>query len=241
MNEPLVVAQAVVKRFGFKTVLRGIDLSLDKGECLVLLGRNGAGKSTLIKILCGVMQPDAGRIFVQGTRMRRDRPALRGRVGALPHQALLYTGLSAQENLVFFGRMYGLSDLEARIEQVLTRVGMSRFAHELVGTFSRGMQQRLAIARALLHDPAVLLLDEPFTGLDHEGARALKDLMAEFQQRGGAILMATHDVEGGMALGSRAALLNHGRLHAKPEFFAGSKRAARRHVPSPKRQAGLEP
>lgn len=241
MNETAIEARGLIKRFGFKTVLRGVDLSLGKGECLILLGRNGAGKSTLIKILCGVMQPDAGRIFLRGKRMRRDRTAVRGRVGAVTHRALLYATLTVQENLQFFGRMHGLSNPAGRIEKVLSQMGMTPFAHEKVGAFSRGMQQRLAIARALLHEPAVLLLDEPFSGLDHQGTRALKDVMADFQAQGGAILMTTHDVEGGMALGSRAAVLDQGRLHARPELFGMRKLpAACLALPQKKRQ-GMVP
>ncbi|MGH2525079.1 MAG: heme ABC exporter ATP-binding protein CcmA, partial [Anaerolineales bacterium] len=166
----MIITRALVKKFGFQTVLRGLDLEIAEGEFVAVLGPNGAGKTTLLRILAGLSRPTFGEVSVGGYRLPQQAGAVRRRLGVVSHQPLLYADLSAEENLRFYARLYGLRDSSARIARVLTLVGLSVRRRDLVRTFSRGMQQRLAIARAILHDPEVMLFDEPHTGLDPEAS-----------------------------------------------------------------------
>ena len=204
-------ARGVVKRYGRTAALRGVTLDVPWGEALVLFGANGSGKTTLIKVLAALARPSAGEVRIAGRDPFREGPALRRMVGVVTHQPLLYQDLTGHENLLFFGRMFGLEDQEAAIQQVSQLLGLEGQLHRRVRTLSHGTQKRLSLARALLHDPPILLLDEPETGLDQEAQGVLHTLLTD--QRGGrTVVMTTHNLERGLAGASLVALLDKGRI-----------------------------
>ncbi|HEU4557930.1 MAG TPA: heme ABC exporter ATP-binding protein CcmA, partial [Longimicrobium sp.] len=172
---PAVVARGVEKWYGPLAAVRGIDFTLHSGEFLTVFGPNGAGKTTLLRILCGAVKPTRGEVTVGGDDVAAD--AARRRIGLLSHQTFLYPGLSAAENLDFYARLYGLPRRRERVEEALLSVGLQDRRGDRVRTFSRGMQQRLALARTLLHGPSVVLLDEPYTGLDPHAAAMLREVL----------------------------------------------------------------
>lgn len=208
----MIEAHNVIKVFGVRPVLRGVDLTVGQGEFVALFGPNGAGKTTLLRLLASLSRPSGGRIRIAGWELPAQAGQARGAIGVVSHQPLLYGDLSAEENLHFFARLYGIDprQREGRIAEVLRAVGLYRRSADLVRTFSRGMQQRLAIARAVLHDPPVLLLDEPYTGLDQDAAATLDNVLREVALRGRTVLMTTHDLERGLALAGRVAILSRG-------------------------------
>jgi heme exporter protein A len=207
-----VRVRGLVKSFGDHVVLRGVDLDVEKGECLALVGPNGAGKTTLLRILATLSRSTAGEVSIAGTDLEEGAIPIRRQIGFLSHEPLLYGDLSAEENLCFYGRMYDVAGLEERISTMLQQVGLERFRSDLVRTFSRGMKQRLAIARALLHDPPVLLLDEPYTGLDRRAAVMLDVVLQNAGQSSRTILLTTHNLERGLSMCRRAALLVKGEI-----------------------------
>ena len=208
----MIQIRQLVKNFGPQPVLRGIDLHVPKGEFLTLFGPNGAGKTTLLRILATLGRPTAGEVKVGGWHLPNAAQKVRPHLGLISHQPLLYAELTAEENLSFFARMYGLAPAAGRIDQVLRSVDLSKRRHDPVGEFSRGMQQRLAIARSMLHDPPILLLDEPDTGLDQHAAAMLTDLLHEVGATRRTVLMTTHNLERGLELGDRVAILAGGRI-----------------------------
>jgi heme exporter protein A len=208
--ECLISVHRLVKRFGMKTVLRGLDFEAQKGEFIALLGPNGAGKTTFLRILTSLARPTLGEVKVAGYRLPAQASSLRRSLGVVSHQPLLYGDLTAQENLHFFGRLYGVQDLDQRIEQVLELVGLNLRRRDLVRTFSRGMQQRLAIGRAILPDPQVLLFDEPHTGLDQDACLMLDHLLQTVAGQGRTVVMTSHDLARIEGLASRFDVLTHG-------------------------------
>lgn len=224
----MIETRALVKHFGLHPVLRGVDLTVAAGEGVALMGPNGAGKTTLLRILSSLARPTLGAVRVAGHALPAEAEAVRRRLGVIAHMPLLYVDLTAEENLRFYARLYDLPGPEPRIKQLLERVGLGARRRDLVRTFSRGMQQRLAIARGLLHQPEVLLLDEPYTGLDPAGAALLDDVVREHLAAGGTYLMTTHDLEHGFALAHRAVILLRGKIaftarrdELTPAEFAG--------------------
>ncbi len=199
------------KRYGHIHALRGIDLSVERGGSLVLLGPNGAGKSTLLGILAGRIRPTEGAVTLEGGKIRSGTSA-RGKTGYLGHASLLYPGLTALENLRFTGQLYGIKSPSARAEELLEFVGLSDRGDDQVGGFSRGMQQRLSIARALVHDPELILLDEPFSGLDYHSSRSFADARADLRDGRRTLVVATHDMEAVGALGETVAVMDRGRI-----------------------------
>ncbi|MFH2011728.1 MAG: heme ABC exporter ATP-binding protein CcmA [Pseudomonadota bacterium] len=214
----IVEAKGLVKKFGFKTVLRNIDLSLKKGDFLALFGPNGAGKTTLIQILCSLMRPTSGNVRVAGFDAGYDREALHKVIGVISHNTFLYNNLSAYENLKFYGKMYNVMNLEERIKEVSGLVGLKEYINDHVQTFSRGMQQRLSVARAIIHDPLILFLDEPFTGMDQHGVEDFKQILKKFRDQGRTIVMTSHDLDRGLELCTQAAILKSGNLVYKEEI-----------------------
>lgn len=204
--------EGLTKSFGSAAVLRGVNLRVRPGEVLALCGPNGSGKTTLIRILATLSKPTGGRACLAGADLVEEAAQVRRLIGVAGHQTFLYGELTAQENLAFYGRMYGVPELTARIGQLLHRVGLEAQAHQRVDTFSRGMQQRLTLARALLHGPRILLLDEPDTGLDQQGAKMLAEILAAAAAEGCAALLTTHHLERGLALGDRVVILARGRI-----------------------------
>ncbi len=211
-SEPYIAVRGLSKKFGPKTALRNIDLMLKKGDSLALFGPNGAGKSTLIQVLCSLLSPTSGSLRIAGYDPRRDREALHRIIGLIGHQTFLYPHLTARENLAFYGTLYGVSRLKDRVEEVLEMVGLSFCRNDAVQGFSRGMQQRLSIGRAILHDPLILILDEPFTGLDLQGSERLIELVSRLRNQEKTIVMASHQIRLGLALCDRAAILKAGRI-----------------------------
>jgi heme exporter protein A len=208
----MIETRALTKSFGLQPVLRGVDLAVAAGEFVALMGPNGAGKTTLLRILSSLARPSFGAVRVAGLSLPAEADRARRRLGVIAHLPLLYGDLTAEENLRFYARLYGLIDPGRRIAALLERVGLAARRRDLVRTFSRGMQQRLAIARGLLHDPDVLLLDEPYTGLDPAGAALLDDVVRERAAQGTTILMTTHDLAHGFALAGRSVILARGRV-----------------------------
>jgi ABC-type multidrug transport system ATPase subunit len=210
--EFLVAASGLTRRFGATTALDGVDLTVRRAEPLALFGVNGAGKSTLLKLLSGGLKPTQGVLAIDGHDPRRAPDRARSLIGLLSHHTLLYDDLSAFENLVFFARLHGVPHPHDRASALLSDVGLADRAHEPVSGFSRGMQQRVALARALLHEPALLLLDEPSSGLDARASARLREALQEAATRGATWIMATHDVEEGLALCPRWIALRRGRI-----------------------------
>jgi heme exporter protein A len=208
----VIEIRGLVKSFGHKAVLRGIDLTVADGQFLTLMGPNGAGKTTLIRILATLGKATRGTVRMDGFDLADGSVDVRRQIGLVSHQTLLYGDLTPDENLHFYGRMYDVPDLEGRIVAVLRQVGLEGWRHDPVRTFSRGMQQRLAIARAILHQPSVLLLDEPDTGLDQHAAEMLHELLAVVGTKGRTVLMTTHNLERGLLMGDRVAILAGGRI-----------------------------
>jgi len=211
---PLIQVTGLVKRFGLKTVLRGVDFTASRGEFVALLGPNGAGKTTFLRILASLSRPNAGEVWVAGHRLPHQAAAVRRGLGVVSHQPLLYGDLTAEENLRFFGRLYDVPALEERIAEMLRLVGLYRRRRDLVRTYSRGMQQRLAIARAILHDPEVLLLDEPYTGLDQDASAMLDEVLQQVASQGRTVVMTSHDLSRIALLASRFDVLARGRIAA---------------------------
>lgn len=210
----MIEATKVTKVFGLRPVLKGIDLMVAEGEFLTLFGPNGAGKTTFLRIVSTISRPTAGQVRVAGYWVPQQATAARSVLGVVSHAPLLYGDLSAEENLQFYARMYGIDGPKRndRIAHVLKAVGLSARTNDLVRTFSRGMQQRLAIARAILHDPPVLLLDEPYTGLDQDAAAILGEVLQDVATRGRTVLMTTHNIARGLALADRVAILSRGKI-----------------------------
>lgn len=207
-----VVVERVRKAYGLRPVLRDVSFEAPSGQCIAVLGPNGAGKTTLLRILATLTRPAQGSVTIAGYDSLRDPQVVRRIVGFVGHSPLLYDELTARENLLFFARMYGLSDGESRAEALLHRVGMGNRANDRVATFSRGQAQRVALARGILHDPQVLLLDEPDTGLDEEAIALLDDVITERRAAGATTLLTTHALERGLAWSDAVIALIGGRV-----------------------------
>jgi heme exporter protein A len=200
---PLVEARELEKWYGPLPAVLGVGFELRSGEFLTLFGPNGAGKTTLLKMLCGVVRPTRGEIRTGGERVDGGSGAWRSRIGVLSHQTFLYAGLTAAENLELYGKLYGLGDLRDRVEAGLRSVGLERRASDLAGSFSRGMQQRLALARTLLHEPELVLLDEPYTGLDPHAAAVLRGVLERLKDGRRTVVLVTHNLVQGLEMADR--------------------------------------
>jgi len=210
----MIKVHGLVKRFGPKIVLRGLEFEVGEGEFVALLGPNGAGKTTFLRILSSLSRPSLGQVQIAGYSLPHQSALVRRRLGVVSHLPLLYGDLTAEENLLFYGRMYGLDRLDQRITQALEMVGLSLRRRDLVRTFSRGMQQRLAIGRAVLHDPEVLLLDEPHTGLDQDACVMLDEVLRQVAARGRTVVMTSHDLARAQDLAGRFDVLSRGVIQA---------------------------
>ena len=206
----LVSGRGLVRRFGERAALAGVDIDLAAGERLVVLGPNGAGKSTLLRMVATLLRPDAGTLEVCGHRVPDRAARARGRIGLLGHEPMVYRDLTALQNLEFFASLHGVAGDGDRPMTALDEVGLLARAHDPVRTFSRGMAQRLGLARVLLADPDLLLLDEPHAGLDAQGARLLDATLAR-GRAGRGVILVTHEVERGLALADRVMVLRAGR------------------------------
>ncbi len=207
-----IKAEGLTKSFGPLEALRGVDLEIKKGEFYTLFGPNGAGKTTFIKILSTLAKPASGKLTINGHDAVKSPEKARAVIGVISHDPFLYENLSAFENIRFFGALYGVSGTDDRARELIDRVGLGRRAHDLVRNFSRGMKQRLAVARAIVHDPAILLLDEPYTGLDQHGAGVFGEMLSMLKTGSRTILMTTHNIEEGLDRSDRVGILAGGRI-----------------------------
>jgi heme exporter protein A len=212
-----IETSGLVKSFGDYKVLRGIDLQVAAGNTLAVFGPNGAGKTTLIKILASIMRPSSGKILIEGLELKDNAELVRARLGLVAHQSYLYGNLSAWENLDFYARMYGVEDRNKRIAEMLDMVSMTARKHDRLSTFSRGMQQRMALARALLHRPSVLLLDEPETGLDQQALGAMWDIIRSEGDDSPTVIFTSHSFERALSVCDDVIILERGRIVYKAQ------------------------
>jgi heme exporter protein A len=203
---------SISKAYGPKPVLRKVDFDVPRGQAVCLFGVNGAGKSTLLRIVAGLLRPDTGAVTIEEFDIRASPQAAKRRLGMISHASMAYPELTVHENLAFAARLYGVTDRSRRIEELLTATELTSFRHDRAAILSRGLLQRLAIARALLHQPVVLLADEPFTGLDGGASGRLLAILDRFVRDGGTILMTTHDTRMGLRCCQRVAVLDQGIL-----------------------------
>jgi heme ABC exporter ATP-binding subunit CcmA len=229
-TSPVVLVRGLERRFGHIVALRNLDLAVQPGEVILLAGPNGAGKSTLLRCVAGLIRPIRGTVRIQDRELRSD-PGARLLVGFLSHQNFLYEDLTARENLRFAARLYGLDAVELRVRDALDTAGLTPHAEARAGALSHGMRQRLAIARATLHDPAVLLLDEPFTGLDAAATDLLQRRIQADVDHGRTVVCVTHQPAEIWPMATRVVMLDRGALvldaprpSALAEFLAGLRR-----------------
>ena len=210
----MIEVKKLVKRFGLKTILRGADFHVQAGEFVALLGPNGAGKTTFLRILASLSRPSMGAVKVAGHRLPAEAAQVRAKLGVVSHLPLLYPELTAEENLQFYARLYGISKYDERVSEVLEMVGLENRRKDLVRTFSRGMQQRLAIGRAVIHDPEVMLFDEPYTGLDQDASEMLDGVLRSVAAEGRTVVMTSHDLGRAEGLATRFDVLTRGVIVA---------------------------
>lgn len=211
-HDPAICVKDIRKVFGVLQALSGISFELNAGDFLTIFGPNGAGKTTLIKILAGLTRPTSGVAKVAGYDVAEGDPRLRRELGVIGHASCLYADLSALENLIFYANMYCLENPRERAVQAIEEVGLQERMHDRIRTFSRGMQQRVSIARAVIHDPSILFLDEPFTGLDPHGSNELKKYLHSLHTHKRTIIMTTHDLPCGLEMSDKIAVQVRGRF-----------------------------
>lgn len=216
----MIKAVGLTKTIGHKKIIKGINLHIPAGQFVTVFGPNGAGKSTLLKTLALITKPTGGKVIIDGMDTGKHPEAVRRKIGVISHQTFLYDNLTARENLTFYGQMYGLKGLKDRTLEVLSQVGLEFSMNDPVRTFSRGMQQRLAIARAILHNPGILYLDEPYTGLDPHAIQILNDVLGQLNVAKRTVFLITHNFDEGFALSDRVLFLVKGRI-----IYDGSKDA----------------
>jgi len=221
MSDTLALqAEDVRKTFGHFTALAGVTLEVRRGEFLALFGRNGAGKTTFLKIAATLIRHTHGKLRIHGVDIGEEPEQARRHIGFLSHNTYLYRDLTPVENLRFFAKLYGIHDAENRIQALLDRVGLRRRLSDPVRTFSRGLHQRVGIARVMLHDPGLILLDEPYTGLDANAVDVLNQMLDESRAAGKTVVLTTHDMEQGLRGATRAAIIDRGKV-----VFDGSAKA----------------
>ncbi|MGI2335098.1 MAG: ABC transporter ATP-binding protein [Dehalogenimonas sp.] len=204
-----ITVHQLVKTFNHRPALKEVGFKVDRGEKVVIFGPNGAGKTTLLKILATVMKPSSGTVKIGGLDINKGAEQIRRQIGVVSHQSYLYSGLTAYENLEFYARLHDIADPAQRVKEMAELVGMTSRLYDRVDTFSRGMQQRISIARSLLHNPSVLLMDEPETGLDQQ---AIATLWGILHESGRTILLATHSLERGMEIADKVIILHKGKI-----------------------------
>ncbi|MCK4273788.1 MAG: ABC transporter ATP-binding protein [Dehalococcoidales bacterium] len=207
-----IEARGLEKSFGEHRALRGIDLKVTRNESLVIFGPNGAGKTTLLKILSTLVKPSAGSVWLDGIDIRDKSAQIRHKISLVSHQTFLYDNLTVFENLKFYGKMYDVADLEKRIKEVIAWVQLESRLHDRAGTLSRGLQQRASIARAVLHNPSILFLDEPDVGLDPHASAMVRDILGSINSGSRTVVMTTHNLERGLELGDSIVILDRGKV-----------------------------
>jgi len=214
--EPAIVLSGVQKRYGHQVAVRELSLSIPRGELFAFVGPNGAGKTTTIKLIAGLLRPDAGTVHVCGHPVQGDGLAAKARLAYVPDQPFLYEKLTGREFLQFVAQMYGLSPAQrdAGLARLIPQLGLAEFVDRLTDGFSHGMKQRLVLAAALLHEPLVLVIDEPMVGLDPRTVRTVKDMFRAHVRAGGTIFMSTHTLEVAEAMADRIGIIHRGELLA---------------------------
>jgi heme exporter protein A len=210
----MIQVNKLTKRFGLKTILRNLDFEVQRGEFVALLGSNGAGKTTFLRILASLSKPSLGLVKIAGYTLPNEATQVRAKLGVVSHQPLLYPDLTAEENLQFYSKMYGVTNPQSQITKILQQIGLEKRRKDFVRTFSRGMQQRLAIGRAILHEPEIILFDEPYTGLDQDASLMLDDLLRSVASNGRTVVMTSHDLIRAEALATRFDVLSRGTIIA---------------------------
>jgi heme exporter protein A len=205
-------SEDIRKTYGHFTALGGVSLAVKRGEFVALFGRNGAGKTTFLKVAATLVRATHGKLAIEGIDIHEEPEKARRHIGFLSHNTYLYRDLNPVENLRFFGRLYGIPDLEDRIHQLLERVGLQRRKSDPVRAFSRGLHQRLGLARVMLHGPSVILLDEPYTGLDANAVDMLNGLLDEAAAAGKTVILTTHDFDQGIRAATRAVIIDRGKV-----------------------------
>ncbi|HIE26067.1 TPA: ABC transporter ATP-binding protein [Candidatus Poribacteria bacterium] len=208
----LLQAKDITKQLGLRLILRKVNLSVENGESVAIFGPNGAGKSTFMNIIATLMKPTSGWLTINGEDVLKNPLPCRSKIGLVAHEPNAYLELTPNENLKFFGRLYGVENLDEKIEALLDYVGLTPFAHEPIQIFSSGMVKRFMITKALIHEPNILLLDEPFTGLDANAKQLILKLIADERMKGTGIIFITHDIQLGYEAASRFTFLFRGRL-----------------------------
>ena len=208
----MINATHLVKTFGRRRVLNDLNLSIVSGEIVALIGKNGAGKTTLVRILATLLKPNAGIITFNNDPMHENLIRVRRQLGVVLHGPMLYPNLNARENLSFYGRLFSIQNLNERIELLLSEVDLTSRAEDLVRTYSRGMQQRLSVIRSILHDPDVLLWDEPYTGLDENSSDKLDIILKQKAEGGKSILLTTHDLDRVFSVATRVDIVHKGKI-----------------------------
>lgn len=232
-----IVARRLGKQFGGHVGLADVDLEVSAGEFLTIFGPNGAGKTTLIRCLATLARPSTGTVELLGTMLSSAAAGIRSRIGVVSHQSFLYGQLTARENLLFYARMFAVEQPEERVRTVAELVQLSDRLDHQVRTFSRGLVQRCAIARALVHEPDLLLFDEPFSGLDPIAASRLGEILRSAHEAGSTVVMTSHDLRRGLELADRVAVLLRGRLaHIQPAGAASDFEATYYRLAAERRQ-----
>ncbi|WP_102345487.1 heme ABC exporter ATP-binding protein CcmA [Bacillus sp. Marseille-P3661] len=208
----MITIQALNKTIGAKDILRGIHLNISHGETIGILGPNGAGKSTILKIIAGLVKPSSGIVEIDSLNFKEHDLEVKKKIGFLAHNSYLYDHFSPMENLKLFGQLYKVENCEEKAKELIREVGLTFFMHEPVRSFSRGMIQRLAIARAIIHEPQILILDEPHTGLDQQAVKLLNDVILKMKDKGTTILMVTHDFAQTVKTCDRILIMKHGMI-----------------------------
>ncbi|MDH4203492.1 MAG: heme ABC exporter ATP-binding protein CcmA [Phycisphaerae bacterium] len=212
MAENAIIAVNEVSKAFTRPVLKKVSLSVDTPQSLFVCGINGAGKSTFLKLLAGLLQPDSGSVFIKGKCLRKETEYVKSKLGIIMHQSMVYPDLTVLENLDFFARLYGVPGRQERIRLLLEQVGLTAFRYDKASVLSRGLLQRLSIARAMVHEPEVMFADEPFTGLDMTSTDYLTAMLSDFRSRGGTVIMTTHDVSQGLRCADRVVVIDQGGI-----------------------------
>lgn len=213
MNNPVLTKPAIlsvneVSKAFARPVLKKVSLSVDEPQTVFLCGVNGAGKSTLLKIMAGLIQQDLGSVWIQGKSLRKEAEQIKSKLGIIMHQSMVYSDLTVLENLEFFACLYAVPHRQERIASCLEQVGLTAFRYDKAAVLSRGMLQRLSIARAMIHAPEIIFADEPFTGLDMASVDYLTAMLSRFKQEGGTVILTTHDVTQGLQCADRVIVID---------------------------------
>lgn len=212
MPEPLIQFSKVNKKYGHIHALKDVSVTFDKGEFISIFGPNGAGKSTFLKLLCTMTSPSSGEIKYEGIPLKKLKDDFRSRFGVISHQPFLYSELTAMENLRFYANLYGVKNIDERIKELMSKVELYKRRNDKVRGYSRGMLQRLSITRALLHSPDIVVLDEPYTGLDTHASSILTNILTELFDNNHTIIMVTHNIKQGYDASSRLGIIKGGKL-----------------------------